>query len=826
MTQYEILKHYFGYDTFRDGQDVLIQSILEGRDVLGVMPTGAGKSLCYQIPALMMDGITLVISPLISLMKDQVSNLNQVGILAAYINSSLTAAQYYKVLDLARAGRYPIIYVAPERLMSEDFLRFALSSQVKISMIAVDEAHCVSQWGQDFRPSYLKIVDFINQLPERPVVSAFTATATAEVRDDIIDILMLRNPQVMTTGFNRPNLYFGVQSPKDKYATMVNYLERHKGESGIIYCLTRKVVEEVCGQLIREGFSVTRYHAGLSDSERRHNQEDFIYDRAQIMVATNAFGMGIDKSNVRFVVHYNMPKNMESYYQEAGRAGRDGEPSECILLYGGQDVVTNQFFIDHNQDNEALDPITREIVMERDRERLRKMTFYCFTNECLRDYILRYFGEYGSNYCGNCSNCLSQFETVDVTDISRILIGCVESSRQRYGTNVMIDTVHGANTAKIRNYRMDENPHYGELAKVPAYKLRQVMNHLMLNGYLAVTNDEYAIVKLTEKSKGILEEGEPVTMKMAREAEHPAKASGASAGKGRKGRKGLAAGLSGPGGAEFTEADETLFEKLRAVRTEIAKEEKVPPYMVFSDKTLTHMCIVKPVTKGEMLNVSGVGEFKYEKYGERFLACVQAEMNDSPAEMSFEGDDLYFTSDSDAFDDWSLETALTAWEYGSRENDRQENGRQENGSLGNGSQGNDSREDERTREAPAELNTVRKKKTGKGKTDFVMTGELAARVRYSQQSSLSDFVSQINSLRDEDSMKRLTIKSVEQKLMEDGNFEEYYVNGIPRKRLTDKGREFGIEAEKRLSEKGNEYEVFFYGERAQRGIVEWLWEKV
>lgn len=699
MTQYEILKHYFGYDTFRDGQDVLIQNILEGRDVLGVMPTGAGKSLCYQIPALMMDGITLVISPLISLMKDQVSNLNQVGILAAYINSSLTAAQYYKVLDLARAGRYPIIYVAPERLMSEDFLRFALSGQVKISMVAVDEAHCVSQWGQDFRPSYLKIVDFINQLPDRPVVSAFTATATAQVRDDIIDILMLRNPQVMTTGFNRPNLYFGVQSPKDKYATMVNYLERHKGESGIIYCLTRKVVEEVCSQLIREGFSVTRYHAGLSDSERRHNQEDFIYDRAQIMVATNAFGMGIDKSNVRFVVHYNMPKNMESYYQEAGRAGRDGEPSECILLYGGQDVVTNQFFIDHNQDNEALDPVTREIVMERDRERLRKMTFYCFTNECLRDYILRYFGEYGSNYCGNCSNCLSQFETVDVTDISRILIECAKSCRQRYGTNVIIDTVRGANTAKIRNYRMDENPHYGELAKVPAYKLRQVMNHLMLNGYLAVTNDEYAIVKLTGKSKGILEEGEQVVMKMAREAEHPAKVAGASAGKGRKGRKGLAAA----GGAEFTEADETLFEKLRAVRTEIAKEEKVPPYIVFSDKTLTHMCIVKPATKAEMLDVSGVGEFKYEKYGERFLACVQAEMNSRHAikdnyaardnhsvkgnyanhekkshiedEMFFEGDDLYFTSDSDEFDDWSLETALTAWECGSQENESRGAGR-------------------------------------------------------------------------------------------------------------------------------------------------------
>lgn len=826
MTQYEILKQYFGYDTFRDGQDVLIQSILEGRDVLGVMPTGAGKSLCYQIPALMMEGITLVISPLISLMKDQVSNLNQVGILAAYINSSLTAAQYYKVLDLARAGRYPIIYVAPERLMSEDFLRFSLSSQVKISMVAVDEAHCVSQWGQDFRPSYLKIVDFINQLPVRPVVSAFTATATAEVRDDIIDILMLRNPQVMTTGFNRPNLYFGVQSPKDKYATMVNYLERHKGESGIIYCLTRKVVEEICGQLIREGFSVTRYHAGLSDSERRHNQEDFIYDRAQIMVATNAFGMGIDKSNVRFVVHYNMPKNMESYYQEAGRAGRDGEPSECILLYGGQDVVTNQFFIDHNQDNEALDPITREIVMERDRERLRKMTFYCFTNECLRDYILRYFGEYGSNYCGNCSNCLSQFETVDVTDISRILMGCVESCRQRYGINVIIDTVHGANTVKIRNYRMDENPHYGELSKVPAYKLRQVMNHLMLSGYLAVTNDEYAIVRLTGRSKGVLEDGEPVAMKMAREAEHPAKVADGSTGKGRKGRKGLsagAAGLSGLGGTEFTEADETLFEKLRAVRTEIAKEEKVPPYIVFSDKTLTHMCIVKPATKAEMLNVSGVGEFKYEKYGERFLACVKAEMDKIGAEnshkdkkhaeksnranhmennhiedeMFFEGDDLYFTSDGDEFDDWSLETALTAWENGGQEH-------------------------ERTGEAPAEINTVKKKRTGKSKADFTMTGELAARVPYSERISLSDFISQINSLRDGDSMKRLTIKSVEQKLMEDGDFEEYYVNGIPRKRLTDRGWEFGIEAEKRLSEKGNEYEVFFYRENAQRKIVEWL----
>ena len=517
MTQYEILKHYFGYDTFRDGQDVLIQSILEGRDVLGVMPTGAGKSLCYQIPALMMDGITLVISPLISLMKDQVSNLNQVGILAAYINSSLTAAQYYKVLDLARAGRYPIIYVAPERLMSEDFLRFALSSQVKISMVAVDEAHCVSQWGQDFRPSYLKIVDFINQLPERPVVSAFTATATAEVRDDIIDILMLRNPQVMTTGFNRPNLYFGVQSPKDKYATMVNYLERHKGESGIIYCLTRKVVEEVCGQLIREGFSVTRYHAGLSDSERRHNQEDFIYDRAQIMVATNAFGMGIDKSNVRFVVHYNMPKNMESYYQEAGRAGRDGEPSECILLYGGQDVVTNQFFIDHNQDNEALDPITREIVMERDRERLRKMTFYCFTSECLRQYILNYFGEKSSSYCGNCLNCQTQFEEVDITLEANTILRCLDALDWNYGAATVIDIVHGGKSQKILGKNLDKNPEYAVLSERTVPRLRQILRELQFREYVEEKGEQYPVICLTPEGKAFMKTEEPLIMKLPKE---------------------------------------------------------------------------------------------------------------------------------------------------------------------------------------------------------------------------------------------------------------------------------------------------------------------
>ena len=616
----KVLKQYFGYDTFREGQEELVESILSGQDTFGIMPTGAGKSICFQVPALILQGITLVVSPLISLMKDQVEGLNQAGVHAAYLNSSLTAGQYQKALGYAKEGRYKIIYVAPERLVTEHFLDFAL--QADISMLVVDEAHCVSQWGQDFRPSYLKIVEFIQKLPVRPIISAFTATATKEVRDDIIDILLLQNPKVVTTGFDRPNLYFAVQAPKDKYASMKNFLELHAGQSGIVYCLTRKYVEEVYEKLMKDGFSVTKYHAGLSDGERKKNQEDFIYSRSEIMVATNAFGMGIDKSDVRFVVHYNMPKNMESYYQEAGRAGRDGEAAECVLLYAGQDVVTNQFFIENNNENQELDETSRRMVAERDRERLRKMTFYCFTRECLRDYTLRYFGEYGSNYCGNCCNCLTQFESTDVTEIARGIVGCVESSRQRFGTNVIIDTVHGANTAKIRNYRMDGNPHYGELAKVPVFRLRQVMNHLQLYGYLNVTSDEYAIVKLTEKSVPVLKGEEQIVMKLAKEQEHPAKIKGGRDEKAKRGRKEAAAGFSKE---EFSEREERLFGRLRALRTEIAREENVPPYIVFSDKTLVHMCIIKPKTKEAMLTVSGVGEFKYEKYGERFLGCVREE---------------------------------------------------------------------------------------------------------------------------------------------------------------------------------------------------------
>lgn len=610
MDKHQVLRHYFGYDSFREGQEILIDSILAGRDAMGIMPTGSGKSLCFQVPALMTEGITLVISPLISLMKDQVASLNQAGIHAAYLNSSLSSSQYIKALAYAREGRYPIIYVAPERLLTEEFLDFCLN--VRISMVAVDEAHCVSQWGQDFRPSYLKIVDFIEKLPKRPVISAFTATATKEVREDIIDILMLQDPAVVSTGYDRPNLYLSVQSPKDKYATMKNFVERHPGQCGIIYCLTRKMVEEVCGKLNKEGFSATRYHAGLSDAERRTNQDDFIYDKSLIMVATNAFGMGIDKSNVRYVIHYNMPKNLESYYQEVGRCSRDGEPGECLLLYGGQDVITNQMFIESNQDNQELDPITRKLVEERDRERLKKMTYYCFTNDCLRDYILRYFGEYKENYCGNCSNCLTGFETVDVTDIAKAMIGCTETSRQRYGANVIMDTLHGANTAKIRNYGMNENPHYAVLSKVPVYKLRQVMNHLLLKEYLSVTNDEYAIVKLTQKAGAVLKEEETILMKMAKE-----EAAVSEAKENRKTKKSSSSPL------DLSKAEEELFEKLRTLRLKIAKEEKVPPYIVFSDKTLIHMTVQKPKNREEMLLVSGVGTFKYDKYGERFLEILK-----------------------------------------------------------------------------------------------------------------------------------------------------------------------------------------------------------
>jgi len=609
--KYDILKTYYGYDTFRDGQEELIDCLLNGQDVCGIMPTGAGKSVCYQVPALLLPHVTLVVSPLISLMKDQVRALNQMGVHAAYLNSSLSWNQYKKALAYAKEGRYKIIYVAPERLLTEDFLDFAASTP--ISLLAVDEAHCVSQWGQDFRPSYLKIPEFVRTLPIRPVIGAFTATATREVREDIIRMLELSDPHVAVTGFDRKNLYFEVRHDKDKYRSIRDYLLAHPDSSGVIYCATRKNVEEVCDRLLADGFRATRYHAGLSDEERRANQEAFTYDDAPIMVATNAFGMGIDKSNVRFVLHYNMPKNMESYYQEAGRAGRDGEPSECILYYEPRDVRTNRLFIENGEENSELDEETRKIVKERDLDRLKQMTFYCFTSECLRQYILNYFGEKSSSYCGNCLNCQTQFEKVDITPEAKSILRCLAALDWNYGASTVIDIVHGGKSQKILGKNLDKNPEYAVLSDRTVPRLRQILRELQFREYVEEKGEQYPVICLTPEGKAFMETEELLVMKLPKEETE--KKSESKEKKNRR-KKGAVA-------AELSEKDAELFESLRELRREIAAEEKVPPYMVFTDKTLAGMCVMRPATLDEMLEVSGVGEHKLEKYGDRFLEIIR-----------------------------------------------------------------------------------------------------------------------------------------------------------------------------------------------------------
>ncbi len=611
----KILKQYYGYDHFREGQVPMIRNVLEGRDVLGIMPTGAGKSVCYQVPALMMDGITIVISPLISLMKDQVGTLNQMGVHAAFLNSSLSTGQYFKALQLAKEGRYKIIYVAPERLATDSFLNFALSAQVKISFLAVDEAHCVSQWGQDFRPSYLKILDFLERLPYRPVVGAYTATATAEVKEDILAILKLQNPYVETSGFDRENLFFAVKKPENKYKELVAYL-KEKGydssdDSGIIYCLTKKSVEDICFNLRKEGFSITRYHAGLSNEERKENQENFIYGKRQIMVATSAFGMGIDKPDVRFVIHYNMPKNMESYYQEAGRAGRDGEAAECILYYEPMDVRTNRWFIENGEENSELDEESRKIVKERDLERLKQMTFYCFTSDCLRQYILNYFGEKTTSYCGNCLNCQTQFEEIDSTFEAKTLLRCLAALDWNYGASTVVDIVHGGKSQKILGKKLDQNPEYGLLKDRTVSRLRQILRELQFREYVEEKGDQYPVICLTPEGKAFMNAEDSLIMKLPKEKEKESEAKE----KKSKRKKGAVA-------AQLSEKDAELFESLRKLRREIASEEKIPPYMVFADKTLAGMCTMRPTTLDEMLEVSGVGEHKLEKYGERFLEKI------------------------------------------------------------------------------------------------------------------------------------------------------------------------------------------------------------
>jgi len=598
MNKEEALKQYFGHAVFRSGQETIIDHILTGQDVLCVMPTGAGKSICYQIPALLMDGVAVVISPLISLMKDQVNALIQAGVKAAYLNSSLTPSQYDEVLRRAVNGQYKIIYVAPERLITDSFMKF--SGSVQISMLAVDEAHCVSHWGQEFRPSYLKIVEFIEKLAYRPVISAFTATATKEVKEDIACILRQQNPFLITTGFNRENLYFEVRKPKNKKDSLLEIIRQNQEKSGLVYCSTRKTVEEVWEYLCKSGFSATRYHAGLGDMERKDNQEAFVHDQKQIMVATNAFGMGIDKSNVSYVVHYNMPKSIESYYQEAGRSGRDGEPAQCILLYSGLDVRTNQFLIENTESNPELDAETQLAIKDKEKERLKYMTFYCSTNDCLRADILKYFGEKTANYCGNCSNCNTKFDTVEITVEAQKILSCVSRVNQNYGIKMVIDVLRGSKSDRLKRLGFEKLSTYGIMLDTSEKKLRDIIDFLVMEQYLSVTNTEYPTLKLTSKSREILFERKSIFMKQAQEIRKETAASKT---------KGFSVNIQ-------------LFEVLKELRKEFARGEHVPAYVVFTDASLRDMCLKLPRNQDEFLTVSGVGLSRQNKYGEQFIAAI------------------------------------------------------------------------------------------------------------------------------------------------------------------------------------------------------------
>lgn len=612
MNAVQILKTYFGYDSFRKGQEDIIHSILSGRDVMAVMPTGAGKSICYQVPALLLPGVTLVISPLISLMQDQVKSLNEAGIHAAFINSSLTEAQISKALSLALKGIYKIVYVAPERLESPEFMEFALNGE--ISMVTIDEAHCISQWGQDFRPSYLKIVDFIERLPERPIVSAFTATATEEVKTDITCILKLASPKVVVTGFDRENLYYRVEqlSAKQKDAFVADYVRKHSDESGIIYCATRKNVDTLYESLLKQGVPVTCYHAGMNNETRKRNQNDFIYDRAPVMVATNAFGMGIDKSNVRYVIHYNMPQSMENYYQEAGRAGRDGESAQCILLFSPQDVMINKFLLD-KKEFEGTEIEDIELIKQRDAHRLRVMEGYCKSTSCLRRYILEYFGEKVSGPCDNCGNCHGEYTEVDMTADAKWVINCIAETRGRYGQSIVTGTLLGANRARIREVGATKYKSYGALAHRSEREVRLLIDRMLLEEYIIQTDGEYSVLRMGDITR-LKNEDTRVVIRMPEERKEAAGSKG--------GRKRSTDAL--------TSAGYKLFEKLRQLRLVIAREEAMPPYIIFSDKTLIDMCAKLPKNRQEMLAVSGVGENKFNKYGQRFIDEIAEFIEDNP----------------------------------------------------------------------------------------------------------------------------------------------------------------------------------------------------
>ena len=600
-----LLKTHFGYDSFRKSQDKIIENILSNKDVLAIMPTGAGKSICYQIPALVLDGLTIVISPLISLMQDQVKSLKQANIEACYLNSSLSYKEYREVLNNLRNNKYKLIYVAPERLIDEEFID--IIKNIDVSFLAIDEAHCISQWGVDFRPDYMKIVDFVNKLEKRPIIGAFTATATKNVQDDILCILGLNNPYVSINGFNRENLYFEVRrmvdSKKDQF--ILDYVNNHKTESGIIYCLTRKGVEELYDLLSNDGYLVSKYHAGLTDKERKKMQEDFVYEKTNIMIATNAFGMGIDKSNVRYVIHYNMPSSIENYYQEAGRAGRDSLPSKCILLYSARDMQINEFLIGLNN-NDNLSQEDLNIIQDRNQKKLKEMQRYCFTTDCLRNYILKYFGEHPLKPCDDCYNCNHNFETMDVTKESKLVINCVAELKGKFGKSTIIDVLLGSNNGKMESINATALKTYGTLSNLNKSLITKIIDQLLFDGYLvSYIRVEYPVIKVGDYSP-LKDENTKVLIKIIEEDKKQSKTP----------RNKIQKTLN-------TNEDYKLFDKLKVLRLSIAREENVPPYIVFDDKCLIDMVNKKPTTEEEMLNVSGVGKVKLNKYGERFLSAIK-----------------------------------------------------------------------------------------------------------------------------------------------------------------------------------------------------------
>ena len=596
-----VLKDYFGHDSFRDGQEQIVDALLDGRDALCIMPTGAGKSMCYQIPALLFDGVTIVVSPLISLMKDQVGSLVQSGVPAAYINSSLSYPQFLRVLSNVEHGKYKIIYVAPERLLTDGFLDTC--KKIKISMVAVDEAHCVSQWGQDFRPSYLKIISFVESLANRPIVGAFTATATNDVKEDIKKILRLENPFEITTGFDRPNLFFGVIKSSSKDEKLIDLIRERGDRSGIVYCATRKNVESVCELLCDNGFSAARYHAGLDEYERRKNQEDFVFDRKNIMVATNAFGMGIDKSNVRWVIHYNLPKSIENFYQEIGRAGRDGLPSETLLFYSFGDIILlSRFAAESNQQGINL-------------EKLNRMQQYAESDICRRRILLNYFGETMDHDCGNCDVCKNPPERFDGTIIVQKALSAIARADQQIGTRTLIDILKGYASQEIMEKGYDKLKTYGAGRDVPGKDWQDYLLQMLNLGYFEIAYNESNHLKITEAGRKVLFGKERAPLVVIKREEGYGKK-----GYAKENKTASPVPLFTP--TVFEDEDEGLFEALRQLRKKLADQLAIPAYIVLSDKTLHLLALKKPSNIEAFGEISGIGEFKKEKYGKDFLAVI------------------------------------------------------------------------------------------------------------------------------------------------------------------------------------------------------------